>query len=90
MSINIGNSISFDHTFRMATNIGFIREDKVWVPQYDSLFIVMNKDGKIVMWQLTKGTSFVEIEELLRDLQHRAESQQCRIETAYIDDCCKL
>lgn len=90
VSITVGDTISFDHTFKMAANIGFVREDKVWVPQYNSLFIVMNKDGKIVTWQLTKGTGFNEIEELLRDLHNRAETQQCRIETVYIDDCCKL
>lgn len=32
-SVEIGNSISFDQTFKVAVNIGFLREDKVWVSQ---------------------------------------------------------
>ena len=42
------DTISFDHTFKVAANIGFLREDNVWIPQYDSLFIVLYKHGKIV------------------------------------------
>ena len=33
-SINIGTSISFDHTFKVAANIGYYRKDKVWVTQF--------------------------------------------------------
>ena len=32
-SIDTSESISFDHTFKVATNIGYLHEDKVWVPQ---------------------------------------------------------
>ena len=46
--ITVGSSISFDHTFKVAANIGYYREDKVWIPQYDSLFIVMNTEGKVL------------------------------------------
>ena len=62
---NITDTISFDHTFKVAANIGFLREDNVWVPQYNSLFLVMNKKGQVITWQLTKGTAFVKIEPLL-------------------------
>ena len=44
----VGSTISFDHTFKVASNIGYCRKDKVWVTQYDSLFLVMNSEGKIV------------------------------------------
>ena len=63
MAINTGKSISFDHTFHVATNIGFLREDNVWVSQYNRLFLVMNEEGNNIAWQLTKGTSFSEIED---------------------------
>lgn len=85
ISIKSGSSISFDHTFKVAANIGYVREDGKWVPQYDSLFLVMNEDGKIVTWQLTMGTSFSQIQVLLKDLKERSN-----ITTVYIDDCCKL
>lgn len=89
-SIDITNTISFDHTFKVAANIGFLREDNVWVPQYDSLFMVMNSKGQVITWQLTKGTSFVQIEPLLSDLHHRANQQKQQLQMVYIDDCCKL
>ena len=53
VSIEPGSSISFDHTFKVAANIGFVRRDGKWVPQYDSPFIVMNENSKILTWQLT-------------------------------------
>ena len=55
-----------------------------------SLFIVINKEGKIVTWQLMKGTCFSEIEQIVADLYHQAESQRCKVSTECIDDCCKL
>ena len=89
-SINVGASITWDHTFKVATNIGFLRPDNVWVPMYDSLFIVMNSNGSIVSWQLTKGTCFSQIEQCLKDLHIRALQQDCPITSVYVDDFCKL
>ena len=86
MSILPGESISFDHTFKVAANIGFLRDDGIWVPQYDSLFLVLNSDGKVLTWQLTKGTAFSQIQTLLSNLNKRSST----IKTVYIDDCCKL
>ena len=89
-STNIGDTISFDHTFEVATNIGYLREDGTWIPLYDSLFLVLNSAGKIVTWQLTKGTSLSQVEQVLRELHDHAEQQQCKIKTVYIDNCCSL
>lgn len=61
ISIEPGSSISFDHNFKVAANISYVREDDKWVPQYDSLFLVMNEDGKIVTWHLTMGTKRVQV-----------------------------
>ena len=35
--------ISFDHTFKVATNTDFLRE-------YDSLLIAMHEKGQVVTW----------------------------------------
>ena len=67
-SIPIGESISFDHTFNVATNIGYLREDGRWMQEYDSLFIVLNGEGQVLIWQLTKGTSLDITKNLLQDL----------------------
>ena len=88
--INVGETISFDHTFKVAANIGYQREDKVWIPLYDSLFIAMNSDGKVVSWQLTKGTSISQIEQCLYSINCRARDKGLPITSVYVDDCCKL
>lgn len=83
----ISDYISFDHTFKIASNIGFLRQDGRWIPEYDAVFLVLNKYGQVVIWQLTKGTSFALVRPLLQDLMERSRNQ---IKTIYIDDCCKL
>ena len=88
MCIPLGETISFDHTFKVAANIGYLREDGKWIPQYNGLFIVLNNEGKVVTWQLTNGTSFSQVKVLLENLVKRSGSQE--INTIYIDDCCKL
>lgn len=89
-SIPVSNSISFDHTFKVASNIGYFREDKVWVEQYDSLFLVMNSNGQIVTWQFTCGTSLDQVQMVLQGV-YECSKQQCQvIDCIYIDDCCKL
>lgn len=86
IAIQVGSSISFDHTFNVAANIGYSREDGKWVQQYNALFVVMNDAGKILTWQYTKGITFAEIDMVLKNLKERC---QC-LSTVYIDDCCKL
>ena len=76
--------ISFDHTFKAAANTDFLREDNVWAPQYDSLFIGMHKKGQVVTWQLTKGIAFMKIEPLLSELCDRATQQQQHIDAVYM------
>ena len=88
-SVNTGCSLSFDHTFKIASNIGYTRKDGKWVSQYDSAFFVMNSEGKIVSWQFTKGTSFKEIKTLLTSINLRAIKQGNTIQTVYIDNCCQ-
>ena len=53
IAIPVTESISFDHTFKVAANIGYLREDKKWISVYDSLMIVLNGDGKVLSLQLT-------------------------------------
>ena len=68
----IGNSFSFDHTFKIASNIGYTREDKTWISEYDSAFLVLNDMGQLLTWQ---GTSFAEVTVLLQALTERPKDQ---------------
>ena len=66
-----GKSISFDHTFRVAANIGFTREDGKWIYQYDSLFANKLSFNP----KLTKETAFAQVEMLLKDLKERSNEK---------------
>ena len=44
----IGETISFHHTYKVATNIGYLREDKKWITEYDRLFLVHNGNRQIM------------------------------------------
>ena len=88
-SVDTGTSICFDHTFKVASNIGFVRRDGKWITQYDSAFFIFNSDGKILSWQFTQGTSFNQVKKLLAFIHQRAVAQGNIIETIYIDNCCQ-
>ena len=81
--------ISCDHTFKVASNIGYLREDDKWVRQYTALFLVMNNEGKVISWQFTNGTSFSYIQKLLTNLKQRFERQGATIQKITIDNCCQ-
>jgi len=57
-------SLSADHTFKVSSNIGLWSKEK-WIQLYDSLFIVMNESGILLVWKLCKGTDFHKVEDLL-------------------------
>lgn len=86
-SIQVSESISFDHIFKVATNIGYLRQDGIQVPQYDSIFLVLDSSGHVLTWQLT---SISTVTRLLKDLHERAFRQKRRVKYMYVDDCCKL
>ena len=86
-SIPIGESISFDHTFKIASNIGYAREDKNGYHSMIQCFFVLNDKGQVLTWQLTKGASFAEVAMLLQSLDKRPSD---KLKTVYVDDCCKL
>ncbi len=89
-----GSWISFDHTFKVAANIGYW-EHGSWRKLYDSLFIIMNEKSDILGWQLTKGTSINNVQQLLEGLNHRLVKFQERscsytFNGIIVDNCCKL
>ena len=85
-NIDVSDSISFDHTFKIASNLGYLRQDRKWINEYDSLLLVLNNAGKVIAWQLTKGTSFLQAEKLFLDIEKRSNG---KLRTVYVDDCCK-
>ena len=81
--------ISCDHTFKVASNIGYLREDNKWVQQYNAVFLVLNNEGKVISWQFTNGTSFCYIQTLLKNLKQRFERLGTTIQKITIDNCCQ-
>ena len=88
-SMPVGECLSVDHTYKVASNIGYLRGDRKWVSQYDGAFIVFNKDGKIVSWQYTKSGSFKEVKPILEALADRGITQGNTVKTVYTDNCCQ-
>lgn len=80
-SIPVTKYISFDHTFKVASNIGYKRSDGKWI----TLYIVLNEIGQIVMWQFTKSTGFDEITAMLTHLQTRIHQPII----IFVDNCCQ-
>ena len=47
--------LSLDHTFRCVSNIGLVRSaDRYWVKQYTGLLCILNADGEVLSWKMTK------------------------------------
>ena len=77
MSSLTAKVITCDHTFKVSGNIGVIRkEDNKFVSQYNQAFIVLNENGEVLGWRLTKSTAFCEIEDLLQGVKGRLASRQ--------------
>lgn len=80
--------ISCDHTLKVAANIGLLRQsDKKWEKQYDSMFCILNEDGTVLAWQLTKGTAFDNVKDLLKNLKGRFDQQKNNVKLCIIDNC---
>ncbi len=81
--------LSCDHTFHSAANIGLFREvDGKWIEQYSGLFCVLNSEGEVLSWKLTKDLSFVSIEDQIVGLKHRLQQYGKTVQEFYIDNCC--
>ena len=63
--------LSFDHTFKVTANLGYLRPDGKWVPLYNSLFIALNNAGQVIAWQLTQSTAIDETGDLLSSVVER-------------------
>jgi len=81
--------ISCDHTFKVASNIGYLREDNKWVRQYSAVFLVLNNEGKVLSWQFTNSTCFSYIQKLLTNLKQRFERLGTKIQKIAVDNCCQ-
>ena len=61
--------------------------DGDWIQQYSGLFCVLNNEGEVLTWKLTKNLRFDSIEEQLKNLQQRLQSQGKVVTEFYIDNC---
>ena len=89
-SLTAKHLISFDHTFKVASNIGYGRFDGRWVTQYGSVFFVLNEAGQVLTWQLTSSTSLDEVRPVLESLAQRFKKQGVTIPLVLVDNCCHI
>ena len=90
MNLSITKSIRLDHTFKVASNIGYLRPDGRWVTQYGSVLMVLNEEGEVVTWQFTNSTSIDEVQPLLCSLKERIKVSEGTHLTIYVDNCCHV
>lgn len=84
----INEFISLDHTFKVASNIGFVRSDGKWVTLYNSVFIAMNEHGQVVAWQFTSSTSLDEVKPQLQSLQECMTLSCLPPFNIFVNTCC--
>ena len=82
--------VSGNHTFKVAANIGCKLPDGSWSTQFDSLFIVLNEKGQVLIYKLTKGTAMNKVDDILQNLKCRFDEQKVPCTTIFVDDCCKV
>lgn len=87
MSSFTGTWLSSDRTFKVAGNVGMWQNGQ-WIRQYDSLFSVMNEDGIVLGWQLTRGTGFSRVKTLITGIHKRLKNSGVKLEGFSIDNCC--
>ena len=81
--------LSCDHTFASVSNVGSIRpEDGKWITQYNGLFCVLNPEGQVLTWKLTRSLSFDHIKEQLERLNERFHQNEKVVHEFFIDICC--
>ncbi|XP_066919297.1 uncharacterized protein [Clytia hemisphaerica] len=76
--------LSCDHTFKVATNIGFLDENKRWIKLVDSIFLFLNENGQVLGYKLCKGTAFEQVSDIFGNLAARCQN----IKYIYLDNCC--
>ena len=83
--------LSCDHTFKSVCNIGTVRQaDSKWIKQYAGLFCVLNADGQILSWKMTKSLAFENIRDNLISLQRRLQRRGEQVKEFFVDTCCSL
>ena len=64
------SSILVNHSFKILKSIGGFRlQDSIFINENMKLFIVLNKEGLVVNWKLTKTTAQKEIEPVLQSVK---------------------
>ena len=80
--------LSFDHTFKIASNIGYQRAG-AWISQYTSCFFVLNEKGQIIGWQFTSRLSLEEVLPLLSGIYSRHVKAGIQLKYFCVDNCCQ-
>ena len=71
--------LSLDHIFKSVSNIGLVRlVDNQWIKQYSGLFCILNAEGEVLSWKMTKTLSFNHTRDVLITLNEiEATRQSC-------------
>lgn len=87
-SLQVEKYISIDHTFKVASNIGYVRADGKWITLHNSVFIVTNENGQVISWVFTKSTSLDEVASQLKSVKDLRSQSWLPPYTILVDNCC--
>ena len=80
------SSISVNHSFKTSKSIGGFRlQDSIFIDENMKLFIVLNEEGLVVNWKLTKTTAQKEIEHVLQSVKIMSRAS---LKYTFTDTCC--
>ena len=80
------SSISVNHSFKISKSIGSFRlQDSIFINENMKLFIVLNEEGLVVNWKLTKTTAQKEIEPVLQSVKIMSGAS---LKYTFADTCC--
>ena len=80
------SSISVNHSFKISKSIGGFRlQDSIFINENMKLFIVLNEEGLVVNWKLTKTTAQKEIEPVLQSVKIMSGAS---LKYTFTDTCC--
>ena len=81
--------LSADHTFKVTVNIGMAKSDNTWTQLYDSLFCLLNEDGKVVDFKLVRDRKFETAQSCFISVKERMAESNTSPTLVCLDNCCQ-
>ena len=80
------SSVSVNHSFKISKSIGGFRlQDNIFINENMKLFIVLNEEGLVLNWKLTKTTAQKKIQPVLQSVKSMSGAS---LKYIFTETCC--